>query len=139
MLNPQAKSELEKFTMIAKKIIYNGERMKHFAAMLGAPESAVTAVQSVISVIERRKPVPDELIPLLGVNIYMAMVDVLQEASKTERNPEGIKADPGVMKSVIGAILQKMKSSQPQQPTQPQPEQPAQPQGLLDQMQGAPA
>lgn len=133
MLNPQAKSELDKFTMVAKKIIYNAERMKQFMQMLGTPEGAVTAVQSVISVIERRKPVPPELLSLLGVNIYMAMVDIAQEST-------GHKADPGVMKSVIGAILQKMKSSQPQQPAQPEQPQPAQPQGgLLDQMQGAPA
>lgn len=129
MLDPKAKSLLDQFTLVAKKVIYNAERMKQFMQMLGTPEGAVTAVQSVISVIERRKPVPPELLPLLGVNIYMAMVDIAQEST-------GHKADPGIMKSVIGAILQKVK---PSQPAPQQPAAPAQGGGLLSQMQGAPA
>ena len=37
-LDPQSKDSLMKFTMAAKKVIYNPERMKAFMQMLGSPD-----------------------------------------------------------------------------------------------------
>lgn len=132
-LDPQSKDMLTKFTMAAKKIIYNADRMKHFMQMLGTPDGAVTAVQSVIAVIEKRAQVPDNILPLLGINVYLAMVDVAQAATKH-------KPDPGIMKAVIqkimgsvtGAAQMAQKAQQPM-PTSPQP------QGIIGQQMGAPA
>ena len=134
-LDPQSKSMLDKFTMVAKKIIYHPGRMQHFMQMLGTPEGAITAVQSVIAAMEKRQPVPPQILQLLGINIYLAMVDVAQEST-------GVKADEGVMKKVMGAILSKLQSNQPQQPNQQQ--QPTQapqaaPQGILSSQMGVPA
>lgn len=139
-LNPKSKSVLDKFTKVAKAIIYEPKRMMQFIQMLGSPEGAITAVQSVISVMEKKMPVPPDVLPLLGVNIYMAMVDIAQASTD-------VKADPGVMKKVISAILTKLEGSlQSAKPEQPIPtEQPAQaqpqakPQGLMASMQGAAA
>lgn len=139
-LNPQTKGLLDKFTQVAKKIIYNPDRMQQFMQMLGTPEGAITAVQSVISAIEKKMPVPPEIQPLLAVNCYMAMVDVAQEGTK-------VKADKEVMEQVIASILSKMTAQpddaeQPGQPEEPDampPEQQQQPQSLLASMQGAPA
>lgn len=133
-LDPQSKSVLDKFTLVAKKIIYNPERMQHFMQMLGSPEGAITAVQSVIAAMEKRKPVPPEILPLLGVNIYMAMVDVAQAATD-------VKADPGVMKKVIAAILSKVGGSVQSQAPAPQQNQGVspEPQSLMASMKGAPA
>lgn len=142
-LNPQSKGVLDKFTLVAKKIIYNPARMEQFMQMLGTPEGAITAVQSVISVMEKKMPVPPDVLPLLAVNIYLAMVDIAQESSKTKDAPEGIKADPGVMKKVISAILSKMndsmQSGQPTQGAQPEQMPPEQPQGIVAGQMGAPA
>lgn len=55
-LDPQSKDSLMKFTMAAKKVIYNPERMKAFMQMLGSPDGAITAVQSVLAVIEKEAP-----------------------------------------------------------------------------------
>lgn len=127
-LDPQSKAELAKFTKIAKAIIYEPKRMKDFMQMLGTPEGAVTAVKSVIAVIEKNRPVPDQIQPTLGLNAYLAMVDVAQEAT-------GFKADPGIVKKVGQAIITEL-TKQVQQPGA----QPAQaPQGLMASMQGAPA
>ena len=52
-LNPADQSLLSKFTTVAKKIIYNPERMKQFLKMLGSKEGAVTAVQTVVAAIDK--------------------------------------------------------------------------------------
>lgn len=134
-LDPQSKAELDKFTKIAKAIIYEPTRMKQFMTMLGTTEGAVTAVKSVIAVIEKKRPVPNAIQPTLGLNAYLAMVDVAQEST-------GFKADPGIVKKVGQSIiteLTKQVQQQPgMQPAQPQPAQQA-PQGLMASMQGAPA
>lgn len=122
-MNPQDKSLLEKYTRVAKKIIYNPERMKKFLRMMGTKEGAVTAVQTVIAAIDKAKPIPPQILPMLAVNSYMIMVDVAQEGT-------GIKASPKVLNDVIGLILQTAQGM-----TQQQQAAPAQPQGMLAQMQ----
>jgi hypothetical protein len=122
-INPQNKDALMRFTLVAKKIIYDTARMKQFMQMMGSKEGALTAVQTVMGTIDQHRPVPPAIRPLLGVNIYMLIVDVLQDAT-------GKKADPGILQEVIKSILGNTRS-QSQQGAQPA--QPAQPQGIIQQ------
>lgn len=130
---PEVKSQLSKYTTAAKLIIYNPERMTGFMKLLGSPEGAVTAVQTVMSVLEKKTPIPPEIAAMLGVSCYLIMVDVAQKATR-------VKPDPKLMKAVIGKIMDTITETsqggaQPQQrPAQAQPRP-----GLLASMQGAPA
>jgi hypothetical protein len=123
-INPQDKTALDKFTMVAKKIIYEPARMKTFLKMLGSKEGALTAVHTVVAAIEKLKPIPPQIRSYLGVNAYMIMVDVAQEVT-------GAQADPGIVKEVVGNIISE---------TQGAPAPQGQP-GMLAQMQeqGEPA
>lgn len=112
-LNPADKSLLSKYTTLAKKIIYNPERMKAFLKMLGSKEGAVTAVQTVLSAIDKLKPVPPQILPMLAVNSYMIMVDVAQEGT-------GQQADPGIMEEVVGMLLETAKGMSAQEQPQGQ-------------------
>jgi len=124
-LDPQSKDLLAKLTVVAKKIVYNPERMRKFMSMMGTPNGAITAVQSVISVIEQKTDVPPQILPLLGRNVYMVMVDVAQAATK-------LQPDPGIMKAVIAKILQQVPAAhQGMERDQPKP------QGII--AQGVPA
>ena len=129
-LNPADKSLLSKYTTLAKKIIYNPERMKAFLKMMGSKEGAVTAVQTVLSAIDKLKPVPPQILPMLAVNCYMIMVDVAQEGT-------GQQADPGIMEEVVGMLLETAKGMVTQAQPQGAPPAPGGP-GMLAQMQGQP-
>ena len=132
MQHPQ-QDLLTKFTTLAKTVIYNEDRMRKFMGMLGTPEGAVIAVQTVIGAIEQAKPVPPEIVKSLGVNVYLLLVDMAQEITDK-------KASPEIMKKVISMILDGIsKSHGPQQAPQNMPQQttmqPAQqqPQGIINQ------
>ena len=140
-LNPQDKDALTRYTMVAKKIIYDAERMKQFMQMLGSKAGALQAVHAVMSIIEKNRPIPPNMAPLLGVNIYMLMVDVAQQA--TQHQP-----DPAIIQEVIGQIVSTIGQgqSEPQEEMQEgqlpgQPEEPDAPQNgiIARQMQGAAA
>lgn len=124
-LDPQSKDLLAKLTIVAKKIIYNPERMKQFMQMMGTPDGAITAVQSVISVIDQKTDIPPQILPLLGINVYMVMVDVAQAATK-------LQPDAGIMKAVISKILQQVPSAQQNMEKE-------QPKGIVAQNMGVPA
>jgi len=124
-LDPQSKDLLAKLTIVAKKIIYNPERMKQFMQMMGTPDGAITAVQSVISVIDQKTDIPPNILPLLGINVYMVMVDVAQAATK-------LQPDAGIMKAVISKILQQVPSAQQNMEKE-------QPKGIVSQNMGVPA
>lgn len=139
-LDPESKDSLSKYTMLAKKVIYKPERMKIFMNLLGSPQGAISAVQSVLAVLNKGRPIPPSVVPLLAVNCYLVMVDIAQAATK-------VKPDPGVMKSVIASIMDKVKTvdasqAAPEQPPAQMPPQPAaqQPQrGIIASRQGVPA
>lgn len=133
-LDEQSKSGLAKFKRVAKEIVYKPGYVKQFKQMLGTPEGAVAAIQTVLAVIEKHTPIPPQFLAILGKQIYVDMVDIMQEASKTKQNPQGIKADPGVMKQVLTLVESQLSKAPPGQ-QQAQPMQPAQPQGLMASMQ----
>lgn len=123
-MSPEDKGLLEKYTKVAKKIIYNPERMKKFLRMMGTKEGAVMAVQTVVAAIDKIKPVPQQMQPLVAINAYMIMVDLAQDGT-------GVKASPKILNEVIGLILQTAQGAAAQPQAQEAP--PADPA-----MQGAP-
>ncbi|OXE35712.1 MAG: hypothetical protein CGW95_12220 [Phenylobacterium zucineum] len=126
-LNPADQSLLSKYVLVAKKIIYNPERMKTFLKMMGTKEGAVTAVQTVVAAIDKLKPIPPQILPMLSVSAYMIMVDVAQEGT-------GHQADPAIMEEVVDQILQTAKSMAPDQDADEGQQAP----GMLAQMQNQP-
>ena len=122
-MDPQRKGALMQFTTAAKSIIFDAGRMREFLPMMDTKSGAIQAVQTVVSVIEQKKPVPPDIAPLLAVNVYMLMVDLAKDIT-------GMEPDPGIVKGVVGEILATMVQSHGRQgqPAQPQ-QQP--PQGLI--------
>ena len=117
-MDPQRKGALMQFTTAAKSIIFNADRMRQFLPMMDTKSGAIQAVQAVIGAIEQKKPVPADIAPLLGVNVYMLMVDLAKDAT-------GMAPDPAIVQGVVGEILATMKRAY----SQKQPAQPAQPVG----------
>ena len=111
-LNPQDKDALSRYTMAAKKIIYDAGRMEQFMQMLGSKAGALQAVHAVMSIIEKNRPIPPNMAPLLGVNIYMLMVDMAHKVT-------GEAPDPNIVKAAIGKIIGAMSQSY-RKPAQPQ-------------------
>lgn len=129
---PQEQDVLMKFTLAAKKVIFDPERMKGFLQMLGSQEGALQAVHTVIAIIGQQREIPTNIIPLLGVNVYMVMVDLAQDI--THR-----KADPKILSAVIKSILSSAQAAHaPQQVAQAQPA-PQQPPGIIGQQMGVAA
>ena len=126
-MDPQRKGALTQFTTAAKSIIFDAKRMQQFLPMMDTKSGAIQAVQSVISVIEQKKPVPPDIAPLLGVNVYLVMVDLAKDIT-------GMDPDPAIVKSVVGELLSAMRQSHggQQQAPQPAPQAP-QPAGIIGQ------
>lgn len=122
-MDEQRKGALGQFTTAAKGIIFDANRMRQFLPMMDTRSGAIQAVQTVIGVIEQKKPVPPDIRPLLGVQVYMLMVDMAKEIT-------GAKPDPKIVQTVVGEILGTLGqgAQQPQQAQQPD-QQP--PQGLI--------
>lgn len=126
---------LTRLTMVVKKIIYNPERFKIFLKMLGSQHGAVQAVHTVLAIINKKRPIPPELISQLGVNAYLAMVDVAVDLTKHNPDPQIVH---NVIQEIISQTFQKDQmaanaSQQPSQPASPQP----QSQGIIGQKMGA--
>ena len=114
-MDPQKKTVLMEFTVLAKAIIFNEQRLGQLIPMMGTPEGSVQAVQSVIGAIEQKKPVPPDCAPLLGMNVYMLLVDKAQEIT-------GDKPDEQIVLQVIKMIFEAMKQQgAPEPDMQPQP------------------
>lgn len=129
MIGDADKGLLTKYTTVAKKIIYNPERMRSFMKMLDSKEGALQAVQTVVAAIDKLKPVPPQLMPLLGVNCYLLMVDVAQEVTSFE-------PDPAILQEVAGQILAAMGGHESAESAQvEQAEPPEEDAGMLAQMQ----
>lgn len=134
MKHPQ-QDILTKFTLLAKHVIYDPDRMRQFMHMLDTPPGAVMAVKTVMGAIEQAKPIPPGVLSQLATNVYLVLVDLAQEITKK-------KASPGLMQQVNGMIQDAVKEShgQPEQFAAQQPAARSQPQGgIIQQAQGAPA
>lgn len=115
-LTPESKGELSKFTTAAKVVIFNPDRMRAFLPMLDQQDGAIQAVQTVIGAIEQKRPVPAAIAPLLGVNVYLLLVDMAKEI--TGDNP-----DPQIVKDVVVQILSQMSDAYKEGSESPQQEQ----------------
>lgn len=130
-LAPDSKDRLMRFTIIAKAIIYDAGRMKQFLQLMSTKDGAITAVKSIMGVIENKTQIPPDLAPLLGVNIYMLLVDVAQEIT-------GGKPNPAIIKSVIAKIVNSIQPTPQAGAPAPAGAQAAPPQGgLINQPAGA--
>jgi len=119
-IDPQKKDLLTKFTLAAKSYIYDPDRFKMLLKMLGTEQGAIMAVQTVISAVEKAKPIPPGILKLLALNVYIVMVDMAQRVTK-------VKAAPEVMMKVIGKLMKQIVSTPPGQQPPGQPVQPGQP------------
>lgn len=113
-MDPQRKQTLTSFTTAAKAVIYDTKRMQGLLPMMDTPEGAIQAVQTIVGAIEQKKPVPPDIAPLLGVNVYMLMVDMAKEIT-------GMEPDAGIVKGVVGEILATMAQSHGRQGQMAQP------------------
>lgn len=120
MLNPERKSQLDKYTKAVKAIIYDANRMRQLMPMLDTRDGAVKAVSAIIGAIEQKSAVPVDIKTLLAVNAYVLMVDMAQEIY-------GEKPDMAMVSQTLMAVV---KSVAPTKQTEPQMQQPAQP-GLM--------
>lgn len=122
-MDPQKKSALLQYTTAVKAVIYDAGRMEQMLPMLDTKGGAIRAVQSVMAVIEQKKPIPPGIVPLLAVNTYMLLVDMAREIT-------GQEPDPGIVNGVTQELLATMQQSYGQQggAGQPQGQQPQQPQ-----------
>ena len=96
-MNPQDMEVLKKFTVVAKKIVYEPERFKQFLGMLGSMEGALHAVSTVLSVIEKHKPIPPQIMTQLAMNTYLVMVELARDVT-------GHKPDQKIMEQVMKQI-----------------------------------
>lgn len=118
-MNPQDMELLKKYTAVAKKIIFESERFKKFLQMLGSPEGALQAVSTVLSAIEKHKPVPPQIKTQLAVNAYLVMVELARDVT-------GHAPDANIMKRVMESIKASMGQSEEMgEPTQEPPAQEA--------------
>ena len=123
-MNPKVKEDLMSYTLAAKAIIYDAKRMESFLPMIETRNGAIQAVQSVMAVIDMKKPIPPSVAPFLGVNIYVLMVQMAQDIT-------GRKADKAIMQKVIFDILGNVLKSHgkpTKQPAAPMAQPEAQPQ-----------
>ena len=125
-MDEQIKDRLMRFTLAAKAVIYDSARMQKFLQMIETNKVAITAVQSVMGLIEQKKQIPADLAPLLAVNIYMLMVDMAQAVT-------GRKPSQAIVLNVIKTIMQSIKPVA--QPAAPAAE-PSAPGGLMTQPAG---
>ncbi len=121
-MNPKVKEDLMSYTLAAKAIIYDAKRMESFLPMIETRNGAIQAVQSVMAVIDMKKPIPPSVAPFLGVNIYVLMVQMAQDIT-------GRKADKAIMQKVIfdilGNVLKSHGKPAKQPMAQPTPQPPA--------------
>lgn len=101
-MDPQKKTALMEFTVLAKSIIFNEKRLQELIPMMGTPDGSVQAVQAVVGALEQKKPVPPDVAPLLGMNVYMLLVDMAHQVT-------GDEPDEQIVLSVIKMIFQSMK------------------------------
>ena len=131
-MNPQDTQLLTKLTLAVKKIVYDPQRFKTFLGMLGSKEGAITAVHTILALIQHEVQVPPALLPQLGVNAYLIMVEVAEHVT-------GHKADPHIVHDVVQMVMQGA-ASQPDQGASPNPAQtPNQPigSGIIGNQMGA--
>jgi hypothetical protein len=128
-MNPQIKDRLVKLTSAAKAVIYEPKRMMAFLQLMGTKEGALTAVRTVMAAIENKTQIDAPVKPLLGVNIYMVMVDVAQEVLQKKPSARVIKEVVDMILKDLGAESAPSKAPPPEADPQTPPQ--AAPQGML--------
>lgn len=138
----QMNQDLPKYTAAAQTIIYEPSRAEPILKMMNGVDGAIQAVQTVMSVIEQKKPIPPAVEIVLGPIILMLLVDLSKQAYGKTPNPKMLDA---AIKQLMSATGQKNVQEPPaEEMAEPMQESAAQeqaemPQGGLIQgaMQGA--
>ena len=125
------KDTLLRFTLAAKSIIYNAPRAEQLLKMMSTVGGVISAVHAVIAGISKKKPVPPEIAPLLGVSILMLLVDLGEQVS-------GKKPPAKLMSKVVKKLMTDVYEAHPVVPAAPlpqvaQPLAPARRPGLINQ------
>jgi uncharacterized protein YhhL (DUF1145 family) len=123
---------LDRFVLAARGVMADAKRLDKLLRMMNTRSGAIAAVQTVLAIIERTKPIPTELRALLAVAIYKILVEHAMQITKTKPSKEAVQA---TVKELLQAIRQ---TGQPpaQRPQQGAPMQQAPmqaPAGLLSQ------
>jgi hypothetical protein len=109
----------KQLTNAVKHVVYDAKRFQTLLKMMGTEHGAVQAVHLVLALIRKELPVQDADLAQLGVNTYLILVHMAEEAT-------GHQADPEIVHRVIADI----------QGQHPAPQAPA-PQGILGAQMGA--
>lgn len=140
MIDPKAQSDLQKFVIVAKKILYDQKHSEQLIGMMKTQDGAIHAVNVIIAAIEQRRKVPVQLAPLLAVSIFMLMLELFKLVFGKLPPDAAIKEITTKLMSGVATShisYQHQQGSQQQSKEQPAPQQPApqQPQGGI--VQGA--
>lgn len=84
--------QLFKFITAVKTVIYNADRASSLIGLMANVNGAVTAVNTVLSVIDKKKPIPPEIRPMLAVSTLMLLVDLAQEATGKKPSTKTLEA-----------------------------------------------
>lgn len=103
---------LLKYIAAAKAVIFDANRLEQLLSMIDTPEGALQAVQTVIGAIEQRKPVPPQTAPLLGMSIFLLLVDAAQELT-------GEAPDGALVQQVTGQIISQLRQAYKPKGAQP--------------------
>ena len=111
------------FILAAKAVIYDAKRAAPLLAMLSTKSGAINAVHTVTAAIDQKKPIPKNILPILGVSVLMLLLDVMKQVT-------GQAAPKPMMAEVVKMLLSELDQQPAAQAAQPPVQQPA---GLINQ------
>jgi hypothetical protein len=98
MLTPQDHTALQKYTPMVKEIVDDADQIDLLLPLLGTIDGVLLAVNDLTEKLDLVRPVPRNILPLLGINICF----LLMEMSRVQTNkiPE-----PAFLRAVIKRIV----------------------------------
>ncbi len=102
------KDQLQKFLTVAKAIVYDKKRADVYLPLLETQAGSVSVVANIIAAIEQRVEIPQQIKPILAMNIYLLMVDVAMQSS-------GEQPDKEIMKQTLSAIMSTVMGETPEE------------------------
>ena len=129
-MNDDYKDTMLRLIIAAKTILYDAKRMQPLLGMMSTKDGALNAVHTVMAAIQRKKPIPSDMAPLVGVSILMLIVDVAKQV--TGKSPA-----PALLNDVAKTLMQNVGEAHPPLPkSAPMPDLPTsapqqQPQGII--------
>lgn len=114
------KTNLGKYVLAAKAILYDKERAEKLLKMLDTEDGTVIAVHSVLAAIEQHQHIPQEIATLLSMSVLALMLGMFKDLKGSLPPPDAIKhVTQKVMEDTAKAYKIK---DQAQQQAAPQPQ-----------------